>query len=31
MQIIVAFPMNEKRIGAGLDEFIEEQVRIRYH
>src|SRR5436190_23602021 len=31
MQIVVALPMNEKGIGAGLDKFIQEEVWIRDH
>src|SRR5262249_48733038 len=31
MQIVVAFPMNKKGIGTGLDKFIKEEVRGRDH
>src|SRR5215813_15314610 len=31
MQIVVAFPMNQKGIGTGLDKFIKEEVWIRDH
>src|SRR5439155_9686330 len=31
VQIAVAFPVNEERIRAGLDELVQEQVRIRDH
>ena len=31
MQIVVAFPVDEKRIGAGLGKFVEEKIRVRNH
>ena len=30
-QIVVALPVNEKRIGAGLGKLVHEKIRICYH